>query len=597
MGSARHKPHDGRRGWSSKALAVGLGALWFVAGVVPLIAAEDDSSPRAQSKIPFIYQRKRSFRIPFHIDEQGRARLKEVQLWVSEDSGFHWEGKSTATPELGKFTFRASHDGEFWFATRTITRDGQSSPSMNQEVQPSMKVVIDTVPPSIVLEPDGRRGSSASVRWEVKDEHLDLKTLTLEYQTDGARQWRKVPVRRPSLLGSQTWDAGTADSLRVRASVADKAGNVADTEIVLPEGTAADTDFAGLGAEPPAPSVEQISRSSPGSTDSSGFPPIQEAPPVANISSRSGPRRSLASRSRLDDRPYNRPAASAPAPNWDSGAAAGFGNVRPASPPAVMTGAGAANPFGNPFQANDGAGSFASAPMGMNAGVVGNGGRGNLLVPSPRFKLQYAIEDAGPNGPASVELWITQDGGRTWIRRGEDPDRVSPFDIDLGGEGTFGLCLVARSASGLGDQPPAPGDPPQSWVEVDSTPPSVQLYPPQIGSGPHAGKVAITWRASDLHLAPNSVSLQWRPDQPGAAWQPIMDGQENMGQYIWNVPPSFPAKFHIRVEAVDTLGHHGSAETPDAAPVIVDRSRPRSRIIGLDPNARAGDGPQAHPLR
>ena len=77
-----------------------------------------------------------------------------------------------------------------------------------------------------------------------------------------------------------------------------------------------------------------------------------------------------------------------------------------------------------------------------------------MLVPGPRFKLQYAVEEAGPDGPATVELWMTQDGGRTWIRRGEDPDRVSPIEVDVGGEGTFGISLVARSASGLGDQPP-----------------------------------------------------------------------------------------------------------------------------------------------
>lgn len=220
-----------------------------------------------------------------------------------------------------------------------------------------------------------------------------------------------------------------------------------------------------------------------------------------------------------------------------------------------------------------------------------------MLVSSPRFKVQYAVEDAGPNGPAVVELWVTRDGGRTWIRMGEDPDKTSPYEVDLGGEGTFGISLVARSASGLGDQPPAPGDPPQSWVEVDSTPPAVQLYPPQIGTGPHAGKVAITWQASDRHLAPKSVSLFWRPDQPGSNWQPIAEGQENMGQYIWTVPPSYPIKFHIRVEAVDTAGLRGGAETAESAPVLVDRSRPRSRIIGLDPNARAGDGPWARPMR
>jgi hypothetical protein len=560
----------------------------------PSAAAENP--PRSQAaKIPFIYQKKRSFRIPFHIDEQGRSRLKEVQLWVSEDSGFHWEGKSTATPDLGKFTFRTSHDGEYWFATRTVTLDGQSSPPMNQEVEPSMKVVVDTVPPSIVLEPDGRRGSSASVRWEVKDEHLDLKSLTLEYQVDGAREWKRVPVRRPALLGSQAWDTGTADSIGVRASVADKAGNAADTQIILPEGTAGDTDVAAVDSEPPAPSVEQISRSSPPIADASGFPPIQESAPSGPTgSARSGLRRPMAKKARLDDRPAA--GAFPPAPDWGSGGAGGYGNSGSAGASGGASVSGAAPAFPNPFPTNDGSTPvFSASPAGT--GGAGATGRGNLLVPSPRFKLQYVIEDAGPNGAASVELWITQDGGRTWLRRGEDLDRTSPFDVDLGGEGTFGLSLVARSASGLGDQPPGPGEPPQTWVEVDTTPPVVQLYPPRIGTGQYAGKVAITWLASDLHLAPNSVSLLWRPDQPGAAWQPIVDSQENTGQYVWTVPPNFPAKFHIRVEAVDTLGHRGSAETPESTPVIVDRSRPRSRIIGLDPNARAGDGPAARPLR
>jgi hypothetical protein len=213
------------------------------------------------------------------------------------------------------------------------------------------------------------------------------------------------------------------------------------------------------------------------------------------------------------------------------------------------------------------------------------------------FKLQYAVEDAGPNGPATVELWITKDGGRTWIRRADDQDRISPIEVDLGGEGTYGLYLVARSASGLGDQPPAPGDPPQSWVEVDTTAPAVQLQPPQVGTGVNSGKVAIAWRASDLHIPSKAVSISWRPDQPGADWQTIADAQENAGQYIWTVPPTAPQRFHLKVEATDSVGHRGSADTTEMGPVMVDRSRPRSRIIGLDPNARAGIGPSARPLR
>ena len=167
--------------------------------------------------------------------------------------------------------------------------------------------------------------------------------------------------------------------------------------------------------------------------------------------------------------------------------------------------------------------------------------------------------------------------------------------MDLGGEGTFGLTLVARFNSGQGDQPPAAGDLPQTWVEVDSSPPSVHLYRPTIGTGVHAGKVAIAWRAEDLHLGDKPVTLFWRPDQPGASWVPIAgaERQEAVGQFVWAVPANFPQKFLVRIEALDGAGNRGVAETPESDPVIVDRSRPRSRIIGLDDGDRSGMSPSA----
>ena len=580
-----------RQGWGVLTLALGALVVW---GGVWEVRGHAAVGPRGTTgRVPLIYQNRRSFRIPFQVDAEGLARLKEVQLWVSEDFGYHWEPRSRTTPDLGKFTFRAGQDGEYWFATRTVTVDGRFAPPMDQTVEPSMKVVVDTVPPSLVLEPDGRRGSVAAVRWEVRDEHLDLSTLVLEYQVDGAREWRKVPIRRLALLGSQSWDAGTADALRVRASVSDKAGNSSEAEIVLPEGAAGPLDFADVEPEPSgAPPVEQIS-SGP------GFPPVEEYPGGRGPAERGGPRSSLATRTRPT---RGREPQSVVGPDWNRSANGNGDGGRFGGDPSPPFPGGR---FPDPFPSSDPAvtggspGAFPGAPLGSSrAGGAASGATSpSMLVPGPRFKLQYAVDDAGPEGPAVVELWITQDGGRTWIRRGEDPDRVSPIEVDLGGEGTFGISLVARSAAGLGDQPPAPGDPPQTWVEVDSTPPVVQLYPPQIGTGPHAGKVAITWRASDLHLVDRQVALFWKPDQPGADWQLIVEGLETVGQYVWTVPPSVPPRFHLRVEAVDAAGHRGAAETTDAAPVIVDRSRPRSRIIGLDPNARAGTGPEARPLR
>jgi len=578
------------RAGKAELLALSL-ALAALGGLSPrravVMGAEAGEAPRIKP----IHHKDRSFGIPFEIDEQRRRQLKEVQLWVSDDSGFNWKAASKTTPEQGKFIFRARRDGEYWFATRALSIDGRYSPPEDQPVQPSMVVIIDSVPPSLVLEPDGRRGGVVRARWEVKDENLDLSTLTLEYQVVGVREWRRVPISRPALLGSQSWDANTVDAVRVRASVADRAGNVAEDQIIFPEGAAATPDLASVDpGDPFAPPDERFARRD-GSpiTESPSFPPVEDdyttAPrPGANrpITRQTG----AGAGAMVGSGPGSVGAgAFPPAPDWERGTVGGRAAPNAPAPTPAPT---PAPMFPDPFPDPGGGAPAFSTPASAPSDSADQGG-GTMLVNSPRFKLQYEVEDAGPEGPATVELWMTRDGGRTWIRRGEDPDRVSPFDVDLGGEGTFGMTLVARSASGLGDRPPAPGDPPQTWVEVDSTPPTVQLYPPQIGTGVHTGKVAISWRADDLHLSERSVSLFWRPDRPGSAWQPIPGAQslENFDQFIWVVPPDLPPRFHVRVEAVDSAGNRGAAETADADPVIVDRSRPRGRIIGLDPNAKS----------
>jgi hypothetical protein len=525
--------------------AIGLGLALACASRAP--AQAPSGAQQSGARAALLYHKSRSFRIPFHVEDADRPRLKEVQLWVSEDAGYTWRPASRTTPDRPAFTFRTDHDAEYWFAVRTQDTQGQLYPGDDKAVEPSMRVVVDTTPPSLIVEPLPRQGSRATVRWEVRDEHLDLDSFTLEYQVEGAHEWRQVPVRRKALIGEQTWEAGTADPLKVRASVADKAGNVQQVELALPDGTAANP--GPVASEP----VE--------------FP---SAPPVTPISS---------------SNPASNPGEEAGA----AGDADPFADTGQAPAAADAGAAGAADPFAAAGEPPPPASAGRSAPP---------GGGQTLLVGSPQFALQYAVDDAGPNGPAVVELWATRDGGRTWSRLSEDPDRRSPFPVDLsglGGEGTFGLSLVARSASGLGDPPPAPGDPPQIWVEVDAAPPVVQLDPPRVGSGAHAGKVAISWRANDAHLAPRPIILAYRPDQPGARWVKIADRIENTGRFVWNVPANVPARFHIRVDALDTLGNRGTADTTEIGPVLIDRTRPRGRIIGLDPSARSG--PAARPLR
>ncbi len=531
------------RGESGPGRRVGPGPLlaWAALALALAIPATARAGP---DKAPLVYTKTRAFRIPFNIEVADRPRISEVQLYVSDDMGLDWTPVGTAGPSEPSIPYRAPRDGEFWFAVRTKDNRGRMYPPSDVPVEPSLRVVVDTVAPSVVVEPAGRRGGQASIRYEVMDANLDLSSLVVEYQAEGSTGgWRRAPAKK-ALLAAVTWDAGTAEALTVRVSVEDKAHNRREAEVQLPDGSAATPALADAGAFEPTPLSPLSGRPADRSRAGGG------TRPVANSTPRSGG----VNPDDLGD-PFSEPppigdqAEPAPAP-IDPGPLA-----QQAAPDPTGAGAGATEP---------------------------------ILVGSPRFPLQYAVDDAGPEGPAVVELFVTRDGGTTWLPLGQDPDLRSPFVVDLVGEGAFGLYLAARSAGGLGDPPPAPGTPPQSVVIVDASGPSVQLDPPQLGNGPIAGKLVITWRVSDPHPADRPIVLSYRPDSPGAIWQQFTGPIANTGRFAWTLPANAPPRFFVRLDAFDSLGNRSSAES--AEPVVVDLARPKGRILGLDPSARAGGG-------
>ena len=103
MGPARRGVRGGRPGWNLKVLTGALSALTIAAaGLASGTQADEPPARSSGGRVPLIYQNKRSFRIPIHLSAEGRARLKEIQLWVSEDSGFHWEPEKQDNTGAGK---------------------------------------------------------------------------------------------------------------------------------------------------------------------------------------------------------------------------------------------------------------------------------------------------------------------------------------------------------------------------------------------------------------------------------------------------------------------------------------------------------------
>src|SRR5205807_6942581 len=148
-----------------------------------------------------------------------------------------------------------------------------------------------------------------------------------------------------------------------------------------------------------------------------------------------------------------------------------------------------------------------SAPMATGTPGPADVGTPAEIINSTQATIDYEVTRQGPSGVGKVEIYLTQDEGRSWRHCYEDLHPRSPLTVNLPGEGVFGLRLVATSGAGLRKKPPQPGDLPQMRIEVDTTPPAVKLFPPQPDPN-RRDALLLTWNASDRNLAANPVTLQ-----------------------------------------------------------------------------------------
>lgn len=216
---------------------------------------------------------------------------------------------------------------------------------------------------------------------------------------------------------------------------------------------------------------------------------------------------------------------------------------------------------------------------------VGPGGLGVRKVNTRRISLNYKIVEQGKSGVSTVQLWYTRDKGQTWEKYQAAAQPEPPFVIEVHDEGLYGFTLLARSGVGLGPPEPRAGDPPQVWVEVDLTPPRVEITAVDVGVGTQLGKLTINWKATDKNnnLGRQPINLLYAENAEGP-WVPIASRLEHTGRYVWSMPDNVPYKFHVRVEAADLAGNVGTADTP--RPVAVDLSQPKVQVLGVEPVAK-----------
>lgn len=177
-----------------------------------------------------IFFQHRQFNIPFKNDPKN-AGITLVRLYVSRDQGSTWQITATAAPDEKNFRFSTTQDGFFCFAVQTVDSQGKAFPPSVDDFRPTLKVIVDTIPPVVQLQALQPRNGEVGVAWLIRDDNLDTAlpdAVQLQYRLAGGVTWIPVHI----VPGSQQhyWNPQTNATVEVRVLARDRAGNVGENK-------------------------------------------------------------------------------------------------------------------------------------------------------------------------------------------------------------------------------------------------------------------------------------------------------------------------------------------------------------------------------
>jgi hypothetical protein len=523
------------------------------------ISAQQPPAPRK------VFTNRPFFSVPLKIEDADRAKIAAIKCYVKPPGG-SWMVTDTGNAQTGRFNYQANEDGEYLFSFTTVDSAGRESPASIEREAPRLIVVVDSKPPEFIVAPVTVASGQAYVQCTMKDANPDLTTITAEGELADGTFTPLLPVDT-SVPGFFRVPA-TGMPSRVRVGGKDKAGNA--TVVVLPVTSSNTTPTTVV---PVAPRKETIAVAPPmPKPEPPVAPPVPQAEPMVVVPSV----------------PKLEP-ISAPTPkNIGSGLMVPELLPKPvanpvASPPAVNESA-TADPIPLPAPIRDvpapNSSRVAEKPATVEPPPAPLSSV-DQIINSHRCVLNYAFDGVDRAAVQKVEAYATRDDGKTWQLLGEDPDRTSPIEVQLPGDGRYGIVIVI-SATGRPGQAPAAGEQPDWWVEADTTAPEVTLESATPGVGDDAGLLILKWHVSDKNLKPDAVEFAWS-SAPEGPWQTIAKGLRAEGLYRWQVPREAGSKAYLKIEAQDKAGNIGRAAT--AQPVPVEVNRPRAKVLGINPAA------------
>lgn len=575
------------------ASALGAAAISVCTFTEPLHAQAPNQAPPDEAGVNRTFLNKPHVHLPIEIDGNYRTQISSLVLYAKEGANGAWSLRDKAAPMQTSFTFKAPHDGEYWFRIVAIDNQGRSHPDdLAKDPQDAVVVIVDTTVPGLDIAYLGNAPEGQIIQCDTRDANPDLLKTRFYYQTRD-QVWRSLePLPDQPNVFCVPAQAALTNFIRIVAT--DLAGNSNARTLNLSELAVAAPKTAPRSPQPaamqppvmqpamPAVAVAPPIMQQPATPQIAAAPPSMQPTPVATPIATvvTAPNVAVPSpiivettssdeaRSPLPQRINvisSTPIQTPPTPVViTNGPASGGPSLD--TPPAIKSAPAAPSAI----ETTSGTMSKQTPPVAMQ--IVGN----------TQVYLNYAVENVGASGVGKMEIFATSDRGQSWKKVAEENQGKNPVQVNLPGEGTFGLKAVVSNGRGFGAQPPQAADPADWWVEVDTTKPKATITGIRPGGANEAGSVHIFWQAEDKNLNQDSVELYYAPSREGP-WSPIGKNLKNNGQHRWQPPVEVGAHVFIRLLVRDTAGNIGLSETTQPVP-LDDMSRPRIRLLTVTPS-------------
>jgi hypothetical protein len=501
-----------------------------------------------------VYTRDRAFRIPLELSEAERKDAAWIRLMVSTDAGKTWNRVREESPKRPTVTFRAPGDGQYWLALAVIGHDQKMHPADPAELQPGLRVVVDSAKPEVSLEAVKTKSGLRGVRWTTKDGSPENKmVLKCAVWDENVKAWK--PRSLDEARNSTIWFGRNEVIAKMQLQVADIAGNEAVEQIDIDGDRFLSCSQEKFALSPAAPTPGQFAENTKKRSESRTLAEIEQA-------SHRAAEESLTPLQRQASETKNALAEASPLPTTKS----------------TTTTVAKPNESVQQVSAKDETAMIKNAVSEEIAKPNSAAKPANKMSDEPEVDVTYSNRRTTvlhyemsniPKGEA-VELWGHK--GKVWICLGRDEDGASPMEALFPDDGRWGVSLVVGDASGSGR--PAPEDPAAMWVEIDTKMPKVEIQSACFESN----QVRLTWKAVDANMVDDSVRILYARDAQGP-WETIAVQQKSSGEYLWKASAHATDKpIYFRIDATDRAGNIGSATT--AKPISKGASAAETAGVG-----------------